>query len=70
MEKGEREGEEVAKVKGKGEGGGEKRGREGGRKIALKKLDARTDTRVILYSVQCNAKHWTNNNSRYLFNWT
>jgi len=28
----------------------------------------RTDTQVILYSVQCYALHWTDNNNQYYFN--
>ena len=59
--------------KGKGKGKekwikekGRRMGREGGKNIALKCrthgcTHGRTDTKVILHSVQCYALHWTDN---------
>jgi len=52
------------KKKGKGKRKGKEKGRERLKDDSLRKVrrtNARTDTQVILYSVQCYALHWTDN---------
>jgi len=56
--KGRKRGREMEKGKGKEKGKG--RWKEDSLRN-VGRMDARTDTKVILYSVQCYALHWTDN---------
>jgi len=56
-----KEGKGRGSIKGKRKGKGKGKGKEKVEERSFKKLDARTDTQVILYSVQCYALHWTDN---------